>query len=557
MKPIKRIFFVVSAVAISLFISSGSSISGNLIPNGSFEEGDNTPSGGWVLTTKGDGSGEWDSSVAHSGKKSLKLSMKGSGEGVWMRKWVRFSRNKEYRLSFWAMTSDNYNGKALVFLNVRDTNGKWCDYTPLKIPAGNRDWTYYERKVVPKANWVSIYRTYFKYPHKLGTTQGTVWIDDLTFEEIGEKAAVSSPVTKKKEERTGNLITNSGFEEVVDGKPKGWGIWAKAGKPIFSVDNETKHSGNYSAKIECPDAGRGSWSQEIPVVGGEKYRFKCWVKTEGVKGIKDGPATTIFFRWSPPARQQILAGYNMEGTKDWKFLMKDITVPDNAEKLSLHLHIYWSAGKIWFDDVELIHTGGEAKAPVKKTGAFAPVVQTMHDEFNKKELSEFWAWDEGDVSGSSYTLNKSSGFLTLIAPAGAGMWAKNFKSPKVLARVKKNFIFTTKLTDYLPKGEWEEAGILLWRDKDNWVKLERTFTGKNHELNCAGKINGKLFYPTPVRYKETEVWFKVSCYEKAIVYQYSKDGKLYRTIGKSEKFPVKKAGFYAANGPTEAKFDFA
>ena len=113
---------------------------------------------------------------------------------------------------------------------------------------------------------------------------------------------------------------------------------------------------------------------------------------------------------------------------------------------------------------------------------------------------------------------------------------------------------TTKLKNYSPVKAWEEAGIYLWGDADNWVKFDRTYTGKQQQLNCAGPQNGVYSYQAR-GYTKENIWLRIVKVSNTITLLFSENGEDFEVFATSTSFSVKKAGIFAANN-TCADFDF-
>jgi regulation of enolase protein 1 (concanavalin A-like superfamily) len=69
-----------------------------------------------------------------------------------------------------------------------------------------------------------------------------------------------------------------------------------------------------------------------------------------------------------------------------------------------------------------------------------------------------------------------AGFLRLSAPDGKDMWVGNYDAPRLLRPVSGNFIIETPV-EFNPTTHYQGAGILIYQDDGNFLRLERGFGG--------------------------------------------------------------------------------
>ncbi len=110
-------------------------------------------------------------------------------------------------------------------------------------------------------------------------------------------------------------------------------------------------------------------------------------------------------------------------------------------------------------------------APQATLAAGAPL---FADEFNGT-LDSKWVWTD-PTGGSSHNVKARSGFLRLSTPDGNDMWVGNYDAPRLLRSVNGNFIVET-LVEFNPTKHYQGAGILIYQDDDNFLRLERGFGG--------------------------------------------------------------------------------
>lgn len=150
-----------------------------------------------------------------------------------------------------------------------------------------------------------------------------------------------------------NLVPNGGLEEMKDGLPVGWQKYQQGEKWVMQIvsDEQIKHSGQRSIRLDSKDNVRGGIKQEnIQVQGGKEYQFQFWAKSENLEGSSEGGAVFITF---DRGERQYIDLTMLKGSKDWMLISKKLTIPSDATKLNLAIELFNSKGKIWVDEVEL------------------------------------------------------------------------------------------------------------------------------------------------------------------------------------------------------------
>ena len=162
-----------------------------------------------------------------------------------------------------------------------------------------------------------------------------------------------------------DLVVNGGFEQKSDSAPLHWEYnRTRDTKADISLDDTTKHSGNYSYKIDiAPPGGRVTLypekdSMKKPATG-RTYRVSLWIKARNLdyNQFFVAPAVRVNFRPTRirPVPTIDLMAY-MKGVKDWTELTMDVTVPGGAE--GVHLDIILTKGTVWLDDISIAPVDG-------------------------------------------------------------------------------------------------------------------------------------------------------------------------------------------------------
>ncbi len=148
------------------------------------------------------------------------------------------------------------------------------------------------------------------------------------------------------------LVTNGGFERVVDGKTEGW---REVGSHYVYRDGEGR-SGTRALCFENSDPQFYTFPmQKLSLKAGHVYEYEVWVRTENLVGDESGASLCI--EWDGPDGRWMggsyLAGVKMKGTKDWTRLA-GVTEPIPAGAVNCRICPYvrkGMTGKAWFDDV--------------------------------------------------------------------------------------------------------------------------------------------------------------------------------------------------------------
>jgi len=186
----------------------------------------------------------------------------------------------------------------------------------------------------------------------------------------------------------------------------------------------------------------------------------------------------------------------------------------------------------------------------------------FRDDFNNPTLDKKWIWQPSSEGETSYKIE--NGCFVLTNDRGGGQWDKNTTSPKLLWKVgTEDMEVTIKMADYKPEQAWEEAGMFIWQDEDNWYKFQVANNGKFVQLDCAGLIDGKVKEFRSPRYEQDSIYFRIKRKQEIFYFLYSSDGEKFVCLGltRAQAYTEPQMGFFAAQYPNHtkpnvAKFDF-
>jgi len=481
-----------------------------------------------------------DNKRCYRGKSSLKLDPAGGKKGGVQRN-VTVEPGNTYLLRVWCYSERKAVGMMALEcpglgwgdkgLDISTSPGKWKEFKKIvTVPAG------INKVAVRFAQWNS--------PNPL-------WVDDISVSIPGSGTASTKPSVAKKTVIVN--LQNGGFEEGLTG----WKEYNREGKINRTADKTVKKNGQASLKMEAlKGTVYGGVRQYVEVQPG-RYLFSVWCKMQGIKGERNS-TDSITALVATNKRNFISMGV-VKGDRDWKQFKQTIEVPAGVNQVRIELWFFHASGTVWFDDVSFISLDNPVTEPKKK------VTKTfwLKDDFKGSELSSNLKWEASPVAESSYSLTETPGFLTITAPVKAGMWGGNLKAPRVSCQIsaEDSPTITTKLTNYRPTGNWQEAGLFILLDEKNWFKLMKYNDGSEEKIQCAGYTQGKAKEYPARSHSEPDIWFRIQKDKNAYVFQYSGDGQNYLTLGRLPlaavgSYTSPSAGLFAANGPNTAKFDF-
>jgi len=340
----------------------------NLLPNSSFEEVEGGLPGSWTwsIANKAQATCTVDDSVAHSGSYSLKVT-NGSAEAphVYGRLFtrVRVTQGRTYTLS--------------CYVRSTDPGVAWI--------GSGRQWQF--RFAFPKApDWTRVVGTFEADSDEeeamICTESPTdgLWVDDVQLEPGSRATAYVfdeplAPGQAKMRLYQGdavslspNLVSNSSFEIIDGGLPKGWSFDQRNTDATMTVDETVSHSGKRSLRFTNGTPFRAhvygmlSYLGGVPVEPDSTYTLSCYTRSEepGIAWIGGGADWRERLRFPPT-----------EGA--WQRVTRTIrTGPDERTWTLLVISESPTEG-FWIDDVKF-ERGEDATPYVPEEGATAEQV---------------------------------------------------------------------------------------------------------------------------------------------------------------------------------------
>jgi hypothetical protein len=319
----------------------------NLLPNPSFEESEAGQVAGWswqpgaakaVVTV--------DETVAHSGKRSLKITNPTpASPHVYGRLLtpLRLTPGRTYTLSCYVRSEDP--GTAWV-----GTGRGWQFRFPFPVA---KDWTRVVGTFEADDNSLDVMIL------SESVTPG-IWVDDVQL----EPGASATPFVFREPLQPGqteltilqgdwvsvapNLVENSGFETVDGGLPKYWSFDRRNTNGTMAVDETVAHSGNRSLKFTNSTAFGAHVYSLLSYGGGlslepnSDYTLSCYVRggDPGISWIGGGPGWSIRLHF--PRTQG-----------NWERVVQSFRTGDDVAGFPLLVVSESPTEGFWIDDVKL------------------------------------------------------------------------------------------------------------------------------------------------------------------------------------------------------------
>uniref|UniRef100_UPI00257D9E7C InlB B-repeat-containing protein n=1 Tax=Candidatus Solincola tengchongensis TaxID=2900693 RepID=UPI00257D9E7C len=194
-------------------------------------------------------------------------------------------------------------------------------------------------------------------------------------------------------------------------------------------------------------------------------------------------------------------------------------------------------------------------------GGFTIYQRPLSDEFDESALNPRWIWMD-PLSDCAYDLAGSPGYLRISVPGNYHDLhpANNLNAPRLLQPIYQDFTVETRvLVD--PQHDACGAGILAWKDQDNFLRLERGMWYNDQVISFWGVVGGVETPYASVGSTSTEAYVRLSRVGEAFSAYCSPDGvnwTLLATRSMSVDEPVQ-VGLHVVNKgedyPFQADFD--
>lgn len=146
------------------------------------------------------------------------------------------------------------------------------------------------------------------------------------------------------------------------------------------------------------------------------------------------------------------------------------------------------------------------------------------DDFNSNELKPGWIWVD-PLGDSNYSLTEHNDYLRLDTPDGGHDLYQNLDAPRMVQSISGNFVSTTKVS-INPLYNYQGAGLLIWQDSDNYVRLERTLV---QGIDMWYKVDG-IYNGIEIPYTNSIAYLRFERAGNTITAWYSDNGSTWNTV---------------------------
>lgn len=178
----------------------------------------------------------------------------------------------------------------------------------------------------------------------------------------------------------------------------------------------------------------------------------------------------------------------------------------------------------------------------------------MKDKINMKDFTWINQPANFDLDGK---------YLTVQTQAGTDFWQRTYygfqndNGHSFLTEIEGDFTFTVK-TNFEYKNQFDQCGILLYQNSENWVKA--SIENENEKMARLGSVVTNLGYSdwatTDIPSALTEMWYRFSRRGQDFYLEYSSGGETFkqmRVLHMHQAISIAKVGVYACS-PLQSSF---
>jgi regulation of enolase protein 1 (concanavalin A-like superfamily) len=202
-------------------------------------------------------------------------------------------------------------------------------------------------------------------------------------------------------------------------------------------------------------------------------------------------------------------------------------------------------------------------APVQNQ-AGEKVENPVQINFEPNSLPAGWRWLDPDNKYNPTPYNTNAGVLHIDVPTGKDLYGETRTAPQLLKAIAGDFEIETRVR-FNPKDNYQGAGLLVFRNDTNYLRLERGFGGVGSDKNGIrlDKREDEVYEPiaTPDKFptdaKEVDLKIRRTGREFTAFWRLP-DGE-WKEVGKySTSYPeTVQVGLIACNTAEEIPVEFA
>ncbi len=162
---------------------------------------------------------------------------------------------------------------------------------------------------------------------------------------------------------------------------------------------------------------------------------------------------------------------------------------------------------------------------------------------------------------TNFELNGNN--LTIQTQPGTDFWQRTYygfqndNAPAFLTKIEDDFTFTVK-TNFDYKNQYDQCGILLYQNSENWVKA--SIENENKTMARLGSVVTNLGFSdwatTDIPATISELWYRLSRRGQDFYIEFSEDGenfKQMRVLHMHKPISIARVGVYACS-PLQSNF---
>jgi regulation of enolase protein 1 (concanavalin A-like superfamily) len=122
------------------------------------------------------------------------------------------------------------------------------------------------------------------------------------------------------------------------------------------------------------------------------------------------------------------------------------------------------------------------KPPPPASTPLVPDAETIDKQTNvsfstySKEWPVNWQWIDPDEKNKPTPHDVATGVLRMQVPNGKNLYGENRSAPRYIKAIKGDFQIETRVK-FLPKENYQGAGLLIYKDDNNYIRFERAYGG--------------------------------------------------------------------------------
>ena len=203
-----------------------------------------------------------------------------------------------------------------------------------------------------------------------------------------------------------------------------------------------------------------------------------------------------------------------------------------------------------------VSTGKSETNTANKSGAGSQTQTTgekiekpIEIKFEPSGLPKGWEWIDTDNLYSATSYDTKNGVLSVKIPSGKDLFGETRTAPQLLKAVSGDFEIETRVK-FDPKQDYQGAGLLIFSDGENYLRLERSFGG------VGGGMSGIRFDRRSSKegYEAISTPEKFPTEAKSVELKIIRKGKMFQAFWREdENGEWKQVGEYASDYPDTVK----